>query len=347
MRACGACAGDQDLRRSNPVDEKSELLMYEQKSIAVVVPAYNEEKLIGRVIETMPDFVDRIYVVDDCSADATCRIVREYQENLAFAGKVVLLEQQVNAGVGAAIVAGYKKALTDGMEVMAVMAGDAQMDPDELAAVIGPVVRDEVDYVKGNRLFTGEAWRIIPKYRFLGNSVLSLMTKVASGYWHVADSQTGYTAISAGALRLLPLDRLYPRYGYPNHILVMLNVFNMRVKDVMVRPVYNVGEKSGIRLRKVIPTISWLLFRCFWWRMLEKYVIRDFHPLVFFYALAALLLPAGMLLGLYLLLARIFMGPVVTATSAMFAAFLFISGLQFMLFAMWFDMEYNRDLRGK
>jgi hypothetical protein len=241
-------------------------------------------------------------------------------------------------------VSGYRKLLSEGVDVAVVMAGDAQMDPDDLPNVVGPVVRGEADYVKGNRLFTGEAWQLIPRYRYLGNAFLSLLTKIASGYWHVADSQTGYTAISTEALRMLPLERLYPRYGYPNHLLVMLNVFNQRVEDVPVRPVYNIGERSGIRLWKVIPVLTWLLFKNFLWRMKEKYVIRDFHPLVFFYMLGLFLFPAGLLFGLYFVFYRIFIGPVAT-TSALFAVFLFVSGLQSLFFAMWFDMEYNRDLR--
>ena len=103
--------------------------------------------------------------------------------------------------------------MADDMDVVAVMAGDAQMDPDDLPSVIEPIVFEEAEYVKGNRLFTGEAWETIPRYRYLGNSALSLLTKVASGYWHVADSQTGYTAISNAALNVLPLDKLYKRYG--------------------------------------------------------------------------------------------------------------------------------------
>ena len=234
--------------------------MYDNKHIAVVVPAYNEEELIGRVIETMPEFVDRIYVVDDCSTDGTCEAVEQYLgHGHQDQPEVCLLRHMQNKGVGAAIVTGYREALADGMDVVAVMAGDAQMDPEDLSRVIEPVVHGEADYVKGNRLFTGEAWHKIPKYRYLGNAALSLVTKIASGYWHVADSQTGYTAISREALDLLPLKKLYKRYGYPNHLLVMLNVFNFRVADVPVTPVYNVGEKSGIKLHKVIPRMSYLL----------------------------------------------------------------------------------------
>jgi len=230
------------------------------------------------------------------------------------------------------------------MEVIAVMAGDAQMDPDELDKIVDPVIRGEADYVKGNRLFTGQAWHLIPKYRYMGNAFLSLLTKVASGYWHVADSQTGYTAISAQTLRSIPLDLLYPRYGYPNHLLVMLNIYEQRVKDVPVRPIYNIGERSGIRLRKVIPRLSWLLLKCFLWRMKEKYIIRDFHPLVFFYLMGFSLLPVGMVFGTYLFIHRLLDGPV-AATSALFSVFLAVTGLQALFFGMWFDMEYNKELK--
>lgn len=318
--------------------------MYKGKKIGVVIPTYNEEKLIGRVIETMPDFVDGIYVVDDCSHDETCDHVRSYLSQASLNGRLGLIRHATNRGVGAAIVTGYRKAAEEGMNVVAVMAGDAQMDPAELELVVGPVVRGEADYVKGNRLFTGEAWHMIPRHRYLGNAFLSLVTKIASGYWHVADSQTGYTAISAEAIRLLPLDKLYPRYGYPNHLLVMLNIFDQRVCDVPVRPIYNIGEQSGIRLWKVIPILVWLLTKSFFWRLKEKYVIRDFHPLVFFYILGLILFPAGLLLGFYLVYHRLLVGPVAT-TSALFATFLFVSGLQSVFFAMWFDMDYNKALR--
>jgi hypothetical protein len=224
------------------------------------------------------------------------------------------------------------------------MAGDGQMDPTDLGRVIEPVVCGEADYVKGNRLFRGESWQMIPHYRYLGNAVLSLLTKIASGYWHIADSQSGYTAVSRIALERLDLDQIYRHYGMPNDILVKLNVGNFRVRDVSVRPVYNIGESSGISLRKVVPRISWLLLRGFCRRLIEKYVLRDFHPLVFFYCMGLLLFPAGTLFGLYLVMYRLLAGPVAT-TSALFAAFLMISGLQSLFFAMWFDMDYNRHLK--
>ncbi len=310
--------------------------------VGVVVPAYNEEKLIERTVRTMPSFVDRIIVVDDGSRDRTVEIVQNLAQE--FGARLVLVPHERNQGVGRTIVTGYKRAIEEECEVTAVMAGDAQMDPRDLIRIIEPVAKREADYVKGNRLFRGESWQMIPKHRYLGNSALSFMTKVASGYWHIADSQSGYTAISLIALKRLELDRIYPRYGMPNDILVRLNIHNFRVRDVSVRPVYNIGEKSGIRLYKVIPTISWLLFKGFWRRMFRKYVIQDFHPLIFFYLLAFGALALSVVFFFRTVYYWIDLGSVPT-TSFLVFWFLLISGFQSLFFAMWFDMENNRHLR--
>jgi hypothetical protein len=185
---------------------------------------------------------------------------------------------------------------------------------------------------------------VIPRHRYLGNAVLSFLTKIASGYWHVGDSQSGFTAVSLETLRRLDLDRLYERYGFPNDMLVHLNVWNMRVRDYPSRPIYGVGEQSGIKLRRVVPRISWLLFKGFLWRLKEKYVIRDFHPLVLFYATGGFLFLAGVVLGLIETGLRIAGNPIPAATVVLIAV-LIISGLQLSLFAMFFDMEANKHLR--
>lgn len=316
--------------------------MFEGANIGVVVPCYNEEVLIAQVIDTMPDFVDRIYVVDDLSTDDTVKTVQRFVEQAPE--RVKLIQHKENQGVGGAIATGYKVALAEQMDVTAVMAGDAQMDPADLPALLRPVVRNECDYAKGNRLFTGDAWRIIPRVRYLGNSMISLLTKIASGYWHVADSQSGYTAINLKALQTIDWDVMFKRYGQPNDLLVRLNIYNFRVHDITVRPIYNIGEKSGIKPIRMIPQLAWLITKLFFFRMLQKYVIRDFHPLLFFYMIGLAIFPVGVLFGIYLFLLRIFIGPV-AGTSALFAAFLTITGIQFLLFAMWFDMDYNKRLK--
>jgi glycosyltransferase involved in cell wall biosynthesis len=313
--------------------------MLDGRRVAVVVPAYEEEQLVGATLRGIPDFVDRIYVVDDASRDATAARAGEVGDQ-----RVEVIRHERNAGVGAAIVSGYRRALDEGVDVTCVMAADNQMDPVELPDIAGPVARGEVEYAKANRLFSGEAWKVIPRTRYLGNAVLSLLTKIASGYWHVADSQAGYTAISRGALGRLDLDRVYQGYGFPNDMLVHLNVQNARVRDVPSRPIYDVGETSGIKLRRVVPRISWLLFKGFWWRMAQKYVIRDFHPLVFFYAFGVLMTVAGLTLGVLEVVLRI-LGNEITPATIVLVAVLLIAGLQLTLFAMWFDMEANKDLR--
>ena len=214
--------------------------MYRDKTTGVVVPAHNEETLIGRVIQTMPDFVDKIIIVNDASTDGTANAVRDFVRQQP--DRVILIDLKTNQGVGGAIAEGYKWARDHEIEMTAVMAGDAQMDPADLPALLDPVVEGKADYTKGNRLFYGKAWSMIPRVRYLGNSVLSLMTKIASGYWHVADSQTGYTVASLNVLRTLNLDGIFKQYGMPNDMLVKLNIFDFRVQDIYITPVYNVGE---------------------------------------------------------------------------------------------------------
>jgi len=313
--------------------------MVDGQLVAVVVPAHDEENLIRETLGGIPAFVDRIYVVDDASADATAERARALGDP-----RVEVISHERNGGVGAAILTGYRRALEEGAAATAVMAGDNQMDPAELETLVRPVLAGEVEYAKANRLISGEAWTLIPRTRYLGNAMLSMLTKIASGYWHVADSQAGYTVIGRDALARLDLDRVYTRYGFPNDLLVHLNVLNARVRDIPSRPIYGVGERSGIKIRSVVPRISWLLLKGFFWRLREKYVIRDFHPLVFFYALGLLMSLVGFVLGVIEVVLRI-AGNEITTPTIVLVALLLISGSQFTLFAMWFDMEANKDLK--
>jgi glycosyltransferase involved in cell wall biosynthesis len=315
--------------------------MYRDKKIAVLIPAFNEEKLIGKVLKTTPEFVDHIVVVDDASQDRTGEIIKTHQREDP---RIVYIPHKRNEGVGGAIITGYKWSRDNEIDISVVMAGDAQMDPKDLPKLLDPVVEGEVDYSKGNRLFTGKAWRIIPKNRYLGNAVLSFLTKIASGYWHVADSQSGYGAVTLEVLNTIDLDRVYKRYGMPNDFLTKLNVYHFRVRDVPVNPIYKIGERSNMKIYKVVFTLSFLLMKLFLWRLKEKYIIRDFHPLILFYLMGLILTPIGIAFGCYLLIHRLFIGPV-AATSALFSAFFTISGLQSLFFAMWFDMEYNKELK--
>lgn len=315
--------------------------MYNNKSVAAVIPCYNEESQIERVISTIPEYIDKILVVDDCSSDKTANVV---EQTAAQNPKVVLIKHIKNQGVGGAIATGYIWARDNNIDVAVVMAGDGQMDPIELPRLLQPVCADEVDYTKSNRLVYGDAYNQIPKVRYFGNSVLSLLTKIASGYWHIADSQSGYTAIGKAPLHTINWDKMYKRYGQPNDLLVKLNIYNFKVRDVVTKPVYNVGEKSNMKVRRVVFTIGWLLIKRFFYRLKEKYIIRDFHPLVFFYFFGFLL----QLLSIPLFIRYVYYWieydhiPKVNFLAWMFAV---IMGVQFILFAMWFDMDSNKHLR--
>ncbi len=359
--------------------------MLRGKTVAVVVPAYNEATQLEQVIQGMPGFVDRIVVVNDCSDDQTEEVVKsqmgkqegapipaaesvsdeiyrkadriraqlDEEENQWFVPaevvwteateKIVLINLKRNGGVGAAIARGYKWAKDNRIDCTAVMAGDGQMDPSELEKICMPVVNEEVDYVKGNRLSHKSAPILIPKKRLLGNAILTILTKLASGYWSVSDTQTGYTAISLKALEAIKLYDIYPRYGMPNDMLVKLNIASCTIKEVDIRPVYGIGEKSKLKISKVILPIAGLLVRSFFRRLWSKYLFRDFHPLFILYHFAFLLLILSIPYGIKMLSLAL-QGIDVNPLTALAFMFLFISGFQSLLFAMWMDMQHNDRL---
>lgn len=363
--------------------------MLYNKTVAVVVPAYNEEKQIARVLATMPEFVDRIIVVNDCSSDKTADVVlscikdqcapataitensietsddrynaaelllkKKQQRDARYyipseianqspeTDRIILINHLKNGGVGAAIASGYKWCRDHAIDCTAVMDGDGQMDPAELEKICTPILTGDVDYVKGNRLIHGGARLVMPKTRFFGNSILSILTKIASGYWHISDTQTGFRAISLGALNAIEIHKIYPRYGMPNDILVKLNIAFCTIKEVKIKPVYNVGESSKMKVYNVIPRISWLLFKSFFQRLWIKYLFRDFHPLFLLYHFAMALGLVAIPYGLKILFIALSGGQVSTITMLAFL-FLFSSSFQSLLFAMWMDIQDNERL---
>lgn len=316
--------------------------MYSDKTLAAVIPCHNEETQIEKVVDTMPDMVDRIVIVNDKSTDKTADVL----EALAKRDKrVVALHHAVNQGVGGAIATGYEWARDNDMDMAVVMAGDGQMNPDDLPALVAPVADEGVNYSKANRLIVSRSIEKIPFRRFFGNSVLSLLTKISSGYWHISDSQTGYTVADKDVLHTIDWQDMYKRYGQPNDLLIKLNVHKFTVRDVPTEPVYNVGEKSGIKIRRVVFTISNILVKGFFWRMKNKYIIRDFHPLVLFYMLGIFLMIMFLLFALRVFWVLFTTGdvPLISTISMFFA---FTSGIQSLFFGMLFDMQDNRPLRG-
>ncbi len=239
--------------------------MYRGKSIAVVVPAYNEEKLIGATLESIPDYVDRVFVVNDGSTDGTADIVEEYK---AKDPRIRLINKS-NGGVGSAIVFGYKAATEEGLDISAVMAGDNQMDPAYLPSLLDPIIDGEAHYTKGNRLSGKDSYRGMSRWRLLGNNLLTLLTKISSGLWHISDPQNGYTAIDNSVFKRLDPEEIFAWYGYCNDLLTRLNMYGFVVKDVPIPARYG-DEKSKIKYPEYIYRVSKLLLLDFVMRISYK-----------------------------------------------------------------------------
>lgn len=315
------------------------LIVHNNHKLAVVVPAFQEERLIGETLISIPTYVIRIFVVDDGSKDATAALVSQIAEKDK---RIMLMQHKVNRGVGAAIVTGYKQALSEGMDVVVVMAGDNQMDPIVMPSLIGPITMNRADYTKGNRLLSPEYREGMSRWRFTGNTILTFLTKFASGYWKLMDPQNGYTAISRKALERINLDSIYPRYGYCNDLLVKLNVFGFRVMDVEMPARYGV-EKSKIKYGNYIPRVSWLLFRDFFYRLRQKYIVLSFHPLVIFYIFGFFITFIGSLAGLFTLY-YVFIEEGPLFVRGVLSLLIFAIGLQFLSFALLFDIQENKEI---
>lgn len=315
-------------------------------TVAVVIPAYNEEGFVGPTIDSVPEYVDMIYPVDDASSDGTwdeitetARRINEVSETALGDGRVEPIRHDTNGGVGAAIKTGYARAIEDGCEVVAVMAGDGQMDPSFLSYLIKPVADGSVAYAKGNRLLREEDRIDMSRWRLFGNALLTMLTRISCGYWEMTDPQNGYTVISADVLTSIPFNELYDRYGFANDLLAMLNTHKYRIADVSHPAIYG-EERSDIRYTSFVPTLSWLLFRRFIWRITQRYVVRGFHPVVPAYALATVTVPLGVGIGVYSLLG--FHGSSLLGLLTGMTTLLL--GSLALILAMWFDVDENKGM---
>ncbi|WP_418286649.1 glycosyltransferase family 2 protein [Halorubrum sp. DTA46] len=326
--------------------------MYDGKTVGVVIPAYNEAKHVGEVIETIPTYVDRIYAVDDASTDETWGAIREAasrqngraaarngSDGTEYPAHVVPIRHERNRGAGGAVKTGYARALEDGMDVVAVMDGDGQMDPGHLEQIIKPVAAGRVTYAKGNRLTSSRDYATMSRWRLFGNVLLTMLTRIASGYWELSDPQNGFTAISAEGLRTIRFDRLYDHYGFLNHVLFALNVNRQPIADV-AHPARYGDEQSTIRYSSFIPRLSGLLARSFIERIVRLYVVRQFHPIAVCYALGAVVLVAGTTTGVY----SVWSAGVDTFLGGMASTTVALLGLLLVLFGTWLDVLDNEGL---
>ena len=306
--------------------------MFEGQRIAVVVPAYNEERHVAGVLKTMPEIVDHIVVVDDKSTDDTLAVA-----TAAADARTVVMHHEVNRGVGGSIVTGHRRALELGADVFVVMAGDGQMDPDHLERLLTPVVERGYGFAKANRFFSRESFAGMPRHRVFGNVVLTFLTKMASGYWNLVDPQNGYTAIAREALERLPLDHLAERYEFENDQLIWLNILDVRATDVPVPARYG-AERSSIRLRSVVPRMLGLLWRGFWRRIWRKYVLWSFSPIALLLVTGLFLVIVALAVGIWAMVASIGPGSATTGTWLL-AVTPGLVGTQFLVNALVLDIQ--------
>ena len=306
--------------------------MYKGYSVTTVVPAHNEAQHVCRVAQTMPAFVDHIIVVDDCSQDGTAEAALTCGDV-----RLILRRTPFNQGVGGAVVLGYRVAVELGSDIVVKMDGDGQMPPEYLPQLLDAIVDQGYDYAKGNRFLAGDL-KQMPRRRLFGNIVLTFLTKLASGYWHIFDPQNGYTAIKGDVLRTLDLDTIHKRFFFENDMLVHLNLLNFRVKDVAIPARYG-GELSDISLIGTGLTFPLMLLRRYFRRIYHKYVLRDFSPIALFLFLGTVLFSWGGLFGLYIWIKSYFTQHATSTGTIMLALLPLILGFQLLLQAFVMDIE--------
>jgi glycosyltransferase involved in cell wall biosynthesis len=306
--------------------------MYNGARIAAVVPAYKEENMISTVIDTMPAYVDHIVIVDDCSPDDTSGVVRQSVDP-----RVTLIRHEVNQGVGGAIITGHRAAMELGSDVNVIMAGDAQMDPSYLPPLLERVTTEGYGFAKANRFFAPESFEGMPRYRVFGNIVLSFMTKLASGYWHLFDPQNGYTAVRTEVLQRVPLEHVARRYSFENDFLIHLNILQVPAVDVPIPAVYG-SEVSSIKLGRVIPELLSLLTKGFWRRIWYRYVLWSFSPIALLLVLGLVLFLFGLGVAIWVCF-QVAASVVATAATVMLAALPLMLGTQLLISALQLDIQ--------
>ena len=306
--------------------------MYKEKRILIVIPAYNEARHLAEVIAGIPEYVDSIIVVDDCSTDDTARVIESLESN-----RVMGLQTERNQGVGGATMLGYLKAKELDCDIVVKMDGDGQMTAEHLPRLLDAIT-DGFDYAKGNRFLGGTSLATMPRHRLIGNIILTFLNKLASGYWHIFDPQNGYTAISRAALERLDFSKLHQRYFFENDMLIALNFNRARVADVAIPARYR-SEHSDLNPFKAGVTFPILFIPRLCRRIYQKYILRDFSPIALFLIMGLLLFGWGFIFGAYHWILSVLTNHVATTGTVMLAVLPLILGFQLILQAIVLDIQ--------
>lgn len=302
--------------------------------VAAVVPCYRVADQIFGVLDAMPARVDRIFCVDDaCPQKTGDKIEKKCRDT-----RVRVLRHTANQGVGGAMVTGYRAALEENMDIVVKIDGDGQMDPRILPRFLAVLEEGDADYCKGNRFFRVATLAGMPKRRIIGNAVLSILTKMSSGYWHIFDPTNGYTAIHAAALRLLPLEMIDRGFFFESDMLFRLSTVRAVVCDIPMTAIYK-NETSNLKPHRVVGPFLVKHMRNFGKRLIYNYYVRDFNMASIEWPLGFGLLGFGVIFGLQKWISVAMRGEVATAGTVMLAALPVLVGIQLVLSAFNFDIQ--------
>lgn len=312
--------------------------MYRNFRVAAILPCYNEEKLIGKTIETMPDFVDTIIAVDDKSTDNTWSIVRDIAKKNK---RVKAIHHTVNTGIGGAYITGFTYSLEHDIDLVFTMAGDAQCNQNYMANMIDTLLHNDVDYVKANRFVHLEELKQMPTFRRVGNTFITILTKFSSGYYSIFDSQNGYGVFKKKTLVNLPFEHIGRRYDYENTLLIALAIMGAKIKDEPVPAIYG-DETSTIPVFTTSMRALKVVWKGFWKRIYYKYILINFHPIALFLFTGILLGMIGIFFGVFMLAERVFNEVSPSTGSVMLCVLPIILGLQLTLAAITMDMNAEK-----
>lgn len=310
--------------------------MLERKKIFIVIPAYNVEDHISDVLRAIPPFVDRMIVVDDASMDKTSEEVSKINDQ-----RIVLLTHKENQGVGGATITGIQFAVENGADVVVKMDGDNQMDPHYLKELVTPIIKGTCEYVKGNRFLHSRELAAMPKIRLIGNFVLTFLTKLVSGYWNVFDPQNGYIALKADVVQQLDLSKISRRYFFENDMLIHMNILGVRVRELAM-PARYAEERSSMRIGTIMVTFPFYLTKRYWYRMYQKYVLREFSPIAVFVYTGVPLISWGILFGAYTWARSVILERVSTTGTVMLSVLPLILGFELVLQAIVLEIQESK-----
>lgn len=309
--------------------------MIDQFTIGVVIPCYKVKGQILRVIDSMDDYIDRIYVVDDKCPDKSGEFVLA---NVKDNPKLEVIFNSVNLGVGGAVKEGYKKGLEDNCDILVKVDGDGQMDPKLIPKLVQPIISGEADYVKGNRFYYLGNVKAMPKMRLFGNSALSFINKMVNGYWNIMDPTNGFTAIHKFALNSLPLHKIDNRYFFESDMLVRLGTIRAVVKDYSIKSVY-ADEVSSLNISTILVKFPPKYINRFFKRLFYTYVLRDFNVGTLQLLVGSLLILFSSIFGIAKWIESIETGLPASSGTVMVAALPFFLGFQLLIAALYFDIQ--------